>query len=430
LHQMLTGYDPAAAAVPFPLPPPRSLMSGIPADVERAILRATQIQPEARYPDIRSFRADLFPPTQVIPVQPLPGMPPGAAPGVAAGARAAPRGIWLGLIIGFLAVGLCGAMVFGMVFRLRGLGARPPAVRGETPVPTAQIVAAAGTPGERPATATPLPSPSPTVFPCASYRLVYVQGDVGKTDIYVARGDGSGARCVACDPDVDEAEPEWSPDGVTIVYQSDRAGSYDIWTVPADGGIPTPLTTSQDLDEREPSWSPDGTRIAYRVNPKGTSRNADGELWVMDMYGGTANPLGETGRGPAWSPDGSRLAFMSNRTGKWQIYLYDTGQGTSYRLTDCAVGCRWPAWSPDGRFVIYHSVWDTTSMEAEAIWYIPAEGGTPVRLLRERRAGRPSWSSCGWIVFNSSAGIEVMREDGSGRFLLIPGDGWAPVWSP
>jgi serine/threonine protein kinase len=70
LHQMMTGYDPAAAAVPFPLPPPRQLMPGIPPEVERVILRATQIQPDARYPSIQALRDDLLPPTQVIPPPP------------------------------------------------------------------------------------------------------------------------------------------------------------------------------------------------------------------------------------------------------------------------------------------------------------------------------------------------------------------------
>ncbi len=425
LHQMVTGYDPAAAAVPFPVPPPRSLKPDIPPEVERVILRATQMQPEARYPTIPALRTDLFPPTRVMPIQPLPGMPAGASPEVAVRARAVPRGVWIGLGVGLLAVGLCAAMVLGATFLLGPPGSARPGAGAATPVPTAAPAATEGMPAGLPAPETP----SPTVFPCASYRLVYAWGDVGKSDIRVAQGDGSGERCVACDPDFDEAEPEWSPDGRTIVYQSDWAGSYDIWTVPADGGMAEPLMATLDRDEREPSWSPDGRQIAYRVNPQGADRNADGELWVMDAGGGNARPLGEMGRSPAWSPDGSRLAFMSNRTGKWQIYIYDMNRGTVSPLTDCAIGCRWPAWSPDGRFVIYHSVRDTAGIEAEAIWYIPATGGNPTRLLQERRAGRPSWSSCGWIVFHSTAGIEVMREDGSGRFLLIPGDGWAPVWS-
>jgi len=426
LHQMVTGYDPAAAAVPFPLPPPRSLMPGIPPEVERVILRATQIQPDARYPSIQALRDDLFPPTRALPFQPQPGTPMAVSPGVATEARAIPRGVWIGLAAGLLALGLCTALVFGTVALLReGTSGQQFAERA-TPTPAAPPAvteAAHGGP-----TIPPTPTPSPTVFPCASHHLVYMVGTVGKSDIYVARGNGSNARCLVCNPDVDEAEPEWSPDGTAVVYQSDSAGSYDIWTIPVDGGTARPLTASPDLDEREPTWSPDGRQIAYRVNPKGADRNADGELWVMDASGNNAHPLGETGRSPAWSPDGSTMAFMSNRTGKWQIYIYDE-RGFSFPLTDCAVGCRWPAWSPDGRFIAYHSIVDTASMDAEAIWYIPVSGGTPVRLLAERRAGRPSWSSCGWIVFHSNAGIEVMREDGSGRFLLIPGDGWAAVWS-
>ncbi|MGB9777550.1 MAG: protein kinase domain-containing protein, partial [Anaerolineae bacterium] len=426
LHQMVTGYDPTtSSALPFSLPPPRALMPGIPPEVERVILQATQLQPDARYPNVRALRADLLPPTQVIPVQPLPGVSAGASPAVTAGARAVPQGIRLGLAVGLLAVGICAGIVVGTMLLLGSLSPTRQGTGSTIPVPTLTATAAGGTSAGLPLP----PSPSPTPFPCAPYRLVYAWGNVGKSDVYVAQGDGTGAHCVACDPVADEAEPEWSPDGQTVIYQSDQAASYDIWTVSADTGIARRLMTTPDLDEREPTWSPDGQWIAYRVNPRGADRNADGELWVIDASGNNARSLGETGRSPAWSPDGSRLAFMSNRTGKWQIYIYDINWGTVSLLTDCAIGCRWPAWSPDSRFVAYHSIVDDLSMTARAIWYIPADGGVPVRVLSERGAGRPSWSSCGWIAFHSSAGIEVMREDGSGRFLLIPGDGWAAVWS-
>lgn len=431
LHQMVTGYDPTTAPAPFPLPPPRSLVPDIPAEVERVILRATQMQPDDRYPSISALRADLFQPTRQIPVQPPPGLMSGASPGVAARARAVPRGLWVGLLVGIFVVGLCATAVLGLTLLMRSLGGR--GSRTVAPSPTAVLspspAAGREAPTEVPGVL-PILSPSPTIFPCADRRLVYAWGTVGKSDIHIARGDGSGARCVACDPEVDEAEPEWSPDGKTVIYQSDWSGSYDIWAVNADAGTPWPLTTTPDLDEREPSWSPDGRWVAYRMNPRGADRNADGELWMMDTASREAYSLGEVGRSPEWSPDNSRLAFMSSRTGRWQIYVYDMYRRVSFRLTDCPVGCRWPAWSPDGQYVIYHSVRDVSSMEAEAIWYIPADGGVPVRLLQELRAGRPSWSSCGWIAFHSSRGIEVMREDGRDRFLIIPGDGWAPVWSP
>jgi TolB protein len=124
----------------------------------------------------------------------------------------------------------------------------------------------------------------------------------------------------------DEAEPAWSPDGRNIVYQSDCNGSYDIWVSDVMNRNQYAINPTNDKDQREPDVSPDGTQIVYRVNPKGTNRNANGEIWVMNWNGSGAQYFGFVGRSPTWSPDGSQIAYMSDVSGIWQIYVHDLAQ--------------------------------------------------------------------------------------------------------
>ncbi|HWQ15146.1 MAG TPA: serine/threonine-protein kinase [Roseiflexaceae bacterium] len=68
LHQLLTGYDPTAT--PFRLPPAAQLNPSLPAYLSEALARATESDPERRFPDVRSFHMALLgAPGQVL-VQP------------------------------------------------------------------------------------------------------------------------------------------------------------------------------------------------------------------------------------------------------------------------------------------------------------------------------------------------------------------------
>ena len=285
-------------------------------------------------------------------------------------------------------------------------------------------------------TATPPPQPTPTTLirppddNPGTLRIAFVYGDVGDSDLRVADVETGSERIIAGQA-CDEAEPAWSPSGAQLVYHADCAESYDIYRVNSDGSASTRLTFTGDIDEREPAYSPDGSQIIYRVNPReATETNAVGELWVMDVNGNSQHALGFIGRAPAWSPDGSRIAFMSDRSGRWNIYLYEVGTGRADQLTSCDTNCRWPAWSSDGQAIVYNTTTKPTNTEAEAIWIISARGGNATRIAVGRNPGRASWSGTGLIAFNSTDGIEYMREDGSARALLLPGDvNWAPHWS-
>jgi serine/threonine protein kinase len=59
LLQLVTGYDPATAAVPFVLPQARALNPAVPAQIEAVIQRATQLRPEQRFQSVTEFRQAL-----------------------------------------------------------------------------------------------------------------------------------------------------------------------------------------------------------------------------------------------------------------------------------------------------------------------------------------------------------------------------------
>src|SRR5690349_14164778 len=58
---------------------------------------------------------------------------------------------------------------------------------------------------------------------------------------------------------VDIAQPDWAPDGRSLVFQAYRTGTFQLWTIRADGSGLTRLTSGP-YDRREPRWAPDGRR--------------------------------------------------------------------------------------------------------------------------------------------------------------------------
>lgn len=273
--------------------------------------------------------------------------------------------------------------------------------------------------------------PSSTATSYVEPLIVYANGDVGSSDIYIAKADGSDPECIAC-RSCDESEPHWSPDGQSILYQSDCDGTYDIWRVDLNGGSPEALVHWTDSDEREADWSPDGRQIVFRVNSKGADRNSNGQIMTLTLSSGSSASLGFEGRAPVYSPDGRYLAYMSDVSGRWQIHLFDLRSYETSQLTDCSVNCRWPAWSPDSQYIVYNitSSDDPAVGTANGIFYISVNGGLAHEVLTEQGCGRPSWSSSGWIVFNTDAGLDIVEVDGSSRRMILQNrKAWAPDWS-
>jgi Tol biopolymer transport system component len=163
------------------------------------------------------------------------------------------------------------------------------------------------------------------------------------SDLFVADVDDllSGVeapRNVTNSPEFIDDDPDWSPDGGTLVFtRHDVAGNHmnavtaEIYALDVDGtGAPRRLTFNG-FEERAPDISPDGTRIVFMcrvgdpANPPPAPQVPTFELCVISADGTgeiqrlTTNQLG--GATPNWSPNGEQILFHRNIGGVNQLFV-------------------------------------------------------------------------------------------------------------
>ena len=173
--------------------------------------------------------------------------------------------------------------------------------------------------------------------------------------------------------------PSLSPDGSAVAYSSDKNGGFEIYVKTLAAGGREIQLTSDGNENLQPAWSPDGTQIAFFSRKKGG-------IWMIPALGGTARRLTEFGGKPAWSPDGSVGILDYSPTGlaitlpSSTLWMVDARGGAPTQLTQPGNpngGHGAPTWSPDGKQIAFSSV----SASLQEIWTIPANGGTPQRLV-------------------------------------------------
>src|SRR3972149_2525314 len=113
----------------------------------------------------------------------------------------------------------------------------------------------------------------------------------------------------------------WAPDSGGLVFTTwgaEEGSGTDIGLVYFGEGILHRLTTDS-ADDLQPDWSPDGNTIVFT-----SLRDGEAQLYMMDVDGenqerfitGTSN-----GFLADWSPDGSQIAFVSGDDFSTQIYV-------------------------------------------------------------------------------------------------------------
>jgi Tol biopolymer transport system component len=167
--------------------------------------------------------------------------------------------------------------------------------------------------------------------------------------VYTMNADGSGVTLLLGDifSNASYGQPDWSPDGSSLVYSKETVGDWHIWRAKADGTQQTQLTYDPaccvPADHRDPNWSPDGTEIEYRDYQDGEHlMNADGSNQRL----ASAFPA----RDAQWSPDASRVVYADDCC---SLFTARRDFSNPTQVNETSDGAQQPDFSPDGTKIVF-----------------------------------------------------------------------------
>jgi hypothetical protein len=214
------------------------------------------------------------------------------------------------------------------------------------------------------------------------------------------------------------SDPDFAPDGRSIVYTSDRAGDADLWSRDLTTGAEQRLSGLPGA-QLAPRVSPDGGRIAYT--------DQDGVVWVLDLASGTPTqvtpPLFMPGR-PTWSPDGRTLALAAVkpysrrfREGTSQVLTVDLDTGAltyTEPMPHASIATRGddgPVWSPDGKLLAF--------VVESCAWVVPVDARGrftgPPRQVTFEVTDSLAWLGPDRLLYLHNGALRSVRADGRGR---------------
>lgn len=147
-----------------------------------------------------------------------------------------------------------------------------------------------------------------------------------------------------------------SPDAKRVVIEA----RGELFSVPAENGAIINLTNSSGAFDQNPSWSPNGKWIAYWSDKSG-----EYEIWLYDQQAGSSKKLTNFNKGMGWqlfwSGDSKKLAFINDRQ-EIQVITVSSGDLVTIDKTDLLPysslqGFRL-SWSPDNNWIAYSKAVD------------------------------------------------------------------------
>jgi len=153
-----------------------------------------------------------------------------------------------------------------------------------------------------------------------------------------------------------DIEPDYSPDGSTIIYSSGSGmANMELRIMNADGSNNREFYSSA-RTEVGADWSPDGERVIFSAIDSETKA---ADIMIVDKDGRGVKNLTEDLPGastsPSWSPDGKVIIFAnkSSNDGQQDIYVMDVNGGHKKRITNTAITKMGPIFTPNGQIIVY-----------------------------------------------------------------------------
>jgi len=227
--------------------------------------------------------------------------------------------------------------------------------------------------------------PSSMAWSPDSSELVYSMGG----SLWLQRIDSNEAQQLTDGPGYDY-QPDWSPDGKSVVYVSYQKDAMELWLLDLETGK-TQQITSGGAVNLEPRWSPDGKRMVFvstAYNKRFHIFRAevrDGKLEnVVRLTGETKSSLPryyysafDMEISPVWTRDDAEILFVSNRGhihgtgGFWRMKAEPGAKAREIHYEETNWKAR-PDFSPDGSRIVYSSY---LGGQWHNLWLMPANGG-------------------------------------------------------
>lgn len=145
---------------------------------------------------------------------------------------------------------------------------------------------------------------------------------------------------------------QWSADDKSLALMAEEPGTpWKLYLVDAEGGKPSPVL-SEDRNEADPNWSVDGKSLVFgRLPDRMDSERQPKAIYQVDLASRKVAEIpGSTGLfSPRLSPDGRMIVAI--RLDQRALMLFDRARQRWTTLTTHGVGD--PCWSHDGRFVYF-----------------------------------------------------------------------------
>ena len=183
--------------------------------------------------------------------------------------------------------------------------------------------------------------------------IAYVEERGKEALLWRGRPDGSDRLQLTASPMI-VGWSQWSPDGKQIAFMAKMPDRHwNIYVVPASGGSPRALLPAEH-DSADPEWSPDGHSLMFgRIPGYMGEAAAPRAIYIinLDTNQVTTLPGSEGLYSPHWSPNGRYVVAMPLSEDKLMLFDFATQRWT--KLIDSPLGIGTPRWSQDSEYVYF-----------------------------------------------------------------------------